>query len=223
MARKKFDLSTLPESPNLHFEQALWGSGMAHVAGIDEAGRGSLSGPVCAGAVVLPNVEGLLGALDGVRDSKQMTLKQREYWFVEIQAAALSYGVGFASAAEIDEVGIVPATRLAMMRAIAQLKPAPKHLLIDAVSLPGAGLPETSLIKGDARSLSIASASVLAKVSRDRVMVKMAEKYPGYGWKNNKGYGTKQHKAAIEALGATDVHRMSFRPMSQADHKINLG
>jgi ribonuclease HII len=212
MPRTKFDLSLLPQQPNLHFEQILWGSGLAHLAGIDEAGRGALAGPVCAAAAILPNRPDLLGLLPGVNDSKQMSAQEREYWASQIQTIATSYGVGFASAAEIDEVGIVPATRLAAMRALAQCRPAAQHLLIDAISIPGAGLPETSLIKGDARSLSIAAASVLAKTARDACMREMDASFPAYGLAQHKGYGTARHLKAIETHGACREHRKSFAP-----------
>jgi ribonuclease HII len=215
MPRKKFDRSLLPESPNLDFERALWVQGLAVVAGIDEAGRGALAGPVAAGVVVLPDSNGIEGKLAGVRDSKQMSRKQREDWFKVIRAEAAAFQVGFGWPEEIDELGIVPATRLAAMRALAKLKNPPQHLLIDAISIPGAGIGETSLIKGDQRSLSIAAASIAAKVTRDAYMVEAAEKYSGYGFAAHKGYGTAAHCMAIQRFGPCKIHRMSFAPIRQ--------
>ena len=212
MPRQKFDLTLLPQRPNLHFEHILWGTGITRIAGIDEAGRGALAGPVCAAAVILPNRPDLIRLLDGVNDSKKMSVQQREFWVERIQRIALSCGVGFAGAGEIDEFGIVPATRLAAMRALAQCRPGAQHLLIDHISLPGAGLPETSLVKGDARSLSVACASVLAKTARDAKLRALDEKYPDYRLAQHKGYGTAQHLATIEAHGPCDEHRLSFRP-----------
>ena len=217
MPRKKFDLSQLPEAPNLHFEQGLWLAGVAHIGGIDEAGRGALAGPVSAGVVILPNRPDLLETLHGVRDSKQMTHKARVVWAEVIRDTAVCAEVGFAQADEIDEIGIVPATRLAAMRAIAQLSPPPAHLLVDAIKIPGAGLPETTLIKGDRRSLSIAAASILAKVARDLLMEELDAEYPGYGFAHNKGYGTSMHRAAIETLGPCKIHRYSFAPIRQEE------
>jgi ribonuclease HII len=219
MPRKKFDLRLLPQRPNLHFEQALWGAGVAHIAGIDEAGRGALAGPVCAAAVILPDRPDLITLLEGVNDSKQMSRGEREHWAGEIRVVAVCFGVGFASPAEIDELGIVPATRLAAMRALAHCKPGPGHLLIDHIRIPGAGLPETSLVKGDARSLSIASASVLAKTARDAHMRELDAKFPAYGLAQHKGYGTAGHLAAIEAHGACAQHRMSFAPFRLEDEE----
>jgi len=217
MPRKKFDLSLLPPAPDLTYEQGLWQAGVGIVAGVDEAGRGALAGPVSAGVVVLPNREDLPQLLEGVRDSKQMRAKERSYWAGQIESVALACQVGFAGPEEVDELGIIPATRLAVMRAIARLPQLPGHLLIDAISIPGAGIPETSLIKGDRRSLSIAAASILAKVQRDALMVEADEQYPGYGFAAHKGYGTAQHRAAIEELGACPIHRMSFAPLREDD------
>ena len=210
---RKFDLSLLPPSPNLDFEQELWQSGIKYVAGIDEAGRGALAGPVAAGVVILPNEPDVGKDLHGVRDSKQLTAKAREQWYEVIFQTALSCQVGFASAEEIDEISIVPATRLAAIRAIAKVNPAPQHLLIDWISIPGAGLPETSLVKGDMRSLSIACASIMAKVKRDKYLRQMEDTYPGYEFISNKGYGTAKHRAAISELGVCTIHRQSFAPM----------
>jgi ribonuclease HII len=213
MPRKKFDLSLLPEVPNLEFERVLWKAGTAVVAGIDEAGRGALAGPVAAGVVILPDSQELPARLHGVRDSKQMSHKQREAWLEVVSGEAVAWQVGFAWPEEIDEVGIVPATRLAAMRALAKLGQTPGHLLIDAISIPGAGIAETSLVKGDRRSLSIACASIAAKVTRDAYMVAADAKFPGYGFAAHKGYGTRKHRRAIKHLGPSEIHRMSFSPM----------
>ncbi|TAK13190.1 MAG: ribonuclease HII [Anaerolineae bacterium] len=210
MARAKFDRALIPPAPTLHFEQALWAAGLPRLAGVDEAGRGALAGPVAAAAVILPPDPNLIHTLHGVRDSKEMPAKARTRWAEAIRNTATAWGVGFAEAEEIDDLGIVPATRLAAMRAIAQLRPAPQHLLIDALSLPATGLPETSLIKGDARCLSIACASVMAKTARDAHMRTLDARHPGYGWAANKGYGTAAHRRAILALGYTVAHRRTF-------------
>lgn len=211
--RKKFDPALLPPSPNLEFEQPLWSDGTAYIAGIDEAGRGALAGPVAAGAVILPQSPTLAEALNGVRDSKQMTPEARQQWAVIIQETAVTSAVGYASAAEIDEIGIAPATRLAARRAIDQLNPQPQHLLIDYIRLPEIELPQTSLPKGDARSLSIACASVLAKVGRDMLLCQLDEHYPLYGFAQHKGYGTAMHRSAIETHGGCNLHRYSFAPL----------
>lgn len=219
MPRKKFDLSTLPPAPNLDFELPLWQSGLVHIAGIDEAGRGALAGPVAAGIVVLPNRPDLQEILAGVRDSKQMTAKAREEWAAEIKQIAVTWQVGFTGPKEIDEIGILPATRLAILRALEKLPAPPEHLLVDALSIPDAKIPETSLIKGDRRSLSIAAASVLAKVSRDKLMIEMAVNYPLYGFDQNKGYGTAAHRQAILDSGPCKIHRFSFAPIRQDDEE----
>jgi ribonuclease HII len=217
MPRKKFDLSTLPPTPDLKFEQDLWQAGVEIVAGIDEAGRGALAGPVAAGVVILPNLPDLLNKLQGVRDSKQMSAKDRRYWACQIEDISSASQVGFAEPGEVDELGIVPATRLAAMRAIARLPQLPQHLLIDAISIPGAGIPETSLIKGDRRCLSIAAASIIAKVRRDEYMCQVDEQYPAYKFAAHKGYGTAMHLAAIEKFGPCPIHRLSFAPMRSDD------
>lgn len=210
MARR-FDLALLPSAPDFSFETSLWASGVERVAGVDEAGRGALAGPVAAGAVIFPPVAGLEAQLNGVRDSKQMTPKAREEWVRRLPELAMAWGVGFASAHEIDSIGIVPATRLAIGRALQALQTPPQHLLVDFLHLPEWNLPQTPLIKGDARSLSIAAASVLAKATRDALLREMDREYPGYGLALHKGYGTQAHFAAIERLGPASVHRRSFK------------
>jgi ribonuclease HII len=207
---RKFDLQLIPVSPDLRFELPLWSAGLKLVAGLDEAGRGALAGPVAAAAVILPANPEILPLLQGVRDSKQMTPAQRQVWTERLHVQALCYGVGFASHQEIDVCGIVPATRLAMQRAISQLALAPDHLLLDFLDLPGSQLPQTSLVKGDRRSLSIAAASVLAKTARDELMRQLDVQYPGYGFAVHKGYGTLAHRRALQALGPSPVHRATF-------------
>jgi ribonuclease HII len=202
-------------NPTLAVEFALWQQGVSLIAGLDEAGRGAWAGPVSAAAVILSPAADLIERLRGVRDSKQMTARQRAFWAEKIREAALAWGVGFASCTEIDEIGIVPATRLAMRRALQRLELAPEHLLIDALRLPEVALPQTAVIKGDASILSIAAASVLAKTERDAWMVKLECDYPGYGFARHKGYGTAAHRAALESLGACAEHRMSFKPLRE--------
>ena len=202
-------------TPGLEFELPLWESGRLLVAGLDEAGRGAWAGPVSAGVVILPADPEIGQHLSGVRDSKQMTPRQREYWAEEIKALAAAWQVGFSSQEEIDALGIVPATRLAMRRALSGLNLVPQHLLIDALLLREVELPQTALIKGDSRSLSIAAASVLAKVARDAQMVEFENPYPGYGFSRHKGYGTGLHRTSLESLGPCALHRRSFRPIRE--------
>jgi ribonuclease HII len=205
-----FDVSLLPPDPDLSFEQILWQAGIIDVAGIDEAGRGALAGPVTASAVILPQKEGLSELLKGVRDSKQMTPSEREIAREQISEYAKCWGVGFATSDEIDQVGIVPATRLAARRAVECLSLPPSHLLLDYLFLPEVTIPQTALIKGDCRSLSIAVASVLAKTSRDALMRELDQTYPGYGFATHKGYGTRAHREALQRLGPSPIHRLSF-------------
>ena len=199
------------DPPTLDFEQILWQSGLRYVAGFDEAGRGALAGPVAVGAVVLPPDPQLARTLDGVRDSKQMTRQQRETWAERLKSVALAWQVKFSSAEEIDRFGIVWATRLAASRALEKLEILPDYLLLDfRLDLPEASIPQTAIVKGDQLSLSIAAASVLAKTSRDALMCVMDTKYPGYGLKQNKGYGTLTHRYALAHRGYSPFHRKSF-------------
>ncbi len=205
-------------SPDLRLEKRLWRSGLENIAGMDEAGRGALAGPVTVGAVILPNVPRLSstlrqaqgGALSGVRDSKQMTPPQRARWAAILRKIARAWSLGWASADEIDSLGISAATRLASERALAALPLLPNHLLTDFRLNPDTDIPLTSLVKGDQKSLSIASASVLAKTARDAVMCELDEQYPGYGLARHKGYGTIVHREAIERLGHSPIHRKTF-------------
>lgn len=203
-------------TPSLDYETHLWSQGYRYVAGLDEAGRGAWAGPVVAAAVVLPPDEpDLWRRLAGVRDSKVLTPARREVLLEVIQQHALALGVGAVAPAEIDTLGIVPATHKAMTLALERLSLPADYLLIDHVLLPGVPLPQHSLSKGDSHVLSIAAASILAKVSRDRVMVKLEAKFQGYGFAQHKGYGTAQHRAALEVLGPCPVHRLSFAPLRQ--------
>jgi ribonuclease HII len=218
--RHQLNPAEIPALPDLRFESDLWARAIRHVAGVDEAGRGAWAGPVSAGAVIFAPSADLPAQLPRVRDSKQMPAAEREYWAVEIRARALAWGVGFASPAEIDALGIVPATRLAMTRALEQLSPPPDYLLIDALLLPEQPTPQMSLIKGDARVLSIAAASVLAKTARDALMTQLDEHYPGYAFARHKGYGTAAHQLALRTCGPCPAHRFSFAPVRDlAEHK----
>jgi len=200
--------------PTIQFEQIWWQRSFDFVAGVDEAGRGAWAGPVTAGAVILPQIEDLENLLAGVRDSKQMSARQRDVMLDKIKAVAVAWTVGWATNVEIDMVGILPATRLAMERAVVCLQPAAQALIIDAVNLPAAALPQESMKFGDQLSLSIAAASICAKVYRDRWMQAADCLYPGYGFARHKGYGTRQHQEAMAELGVCELHRFSFRPMA---------
>lgn len=210
---RRLDPLLIPASPDLTFESALWQAGINLVAGIDEAGRGAWAGPVAAAAVILPAESTVANRLQGVRDSKQLSAGQRSSLAEVIKRSALAWAVGFASAAEIDQFGILHATRLAMARAIDILVQSPHHLLIDALFLPEIAVPQTALLKGDQRSLSIAAASILAKTARDALLIQMDETYPGYGFGLHKGYGTLLHRQALAKLGCSPEHRMSFAPL----------
>lgn len=182
-------------------------NGCRVICGIDEAGRGPLAGPVCAAAVILrPDTE-----IEGLNDSKKLTEKKRELLFPIIKEKAAAYGIGFASEQEIDEINILNATFLAMKRAAEQLSVQPDLFLVDGNQKPRIGdVPEVTVVKGDAKSMSIAAASVLAKVSRDHYMLEMAEKYPQYDFEKHKGYGTKLHYEKIAEYGISPIHRRTF-------------
>ena len=187
-------------------ENSLYAEGYQAICGVDEAGRGPLAGPVCAAAVILP--KGL--ELPGLNDSKKLTDKKRRELFPIIKEQAIAYGIGFASCEEIDEINILQATYMAMERAIAQLEGKADFALIDGNRAKDFGLPVRTVVKGDSLSASIAAASVLAKVTRDDIMLEMAEKYPEYGFEVHKGYGTKAHYEALRAHGHSPIHRMTF-------------
>ncbi|MEP7133447.1 MAG: ribonuclease HII [Chloroflexota bacterium] len=199
--------------PDIFFETQLWQSGLKYVAGLDEAGRGALAGPVSVGAVILSNDKTLLSStLSGARDSKQMTPRERERLAIQIKEVALNWGVGFATAQEIDLQGIVRATRLAAIRALRKFSLSPQYLLTDfRLELPQLEISQTSLVKGDARCLSIACASILAKIERDALMRQLDLKHPGYGLGKHKGYGTQAHRSALKRMGPSKIHRRSFR------------
>ncbi|MEE8121662.1 MAG: ribonuclease HII [Anaerolineales bacterium] len=202
-------------TPDLVLEMALHNDGIAIIAGIDEAGRGAWAGPVVAAAVVLPlERSNLKSELDGVRDSKLLSAHQRSHWAGIILETATTIGVGQATAGEVDTLGLIPATRSAMIRAIYELDPSPDHLLIDHILLPESELPQTALPRGDAIVLSISAASIIAKVTRDNIMIEIGERYPGYGFPRHKGYGTSVHREALAALGPSPVHRRSFTPIA---------
>ncbi len=215
----RFDPSLIPASPNLEIEMALWKADVPHLAGIDEAGRGALAGPVAAAALILPPDPSIIRHLAGVRDSKQLTPHQREGWSIKLPRLVLSCGIGFASPAEIDRYGIVPATQLAAERALASLSVWPQHLLLDYLFLPNTDIPQTSLIKGDARSLSIAAASILAKTARDALMSELDTRYPVYGFSVHKGYCTARHVEALERWGPSPIHRHTFQPVTTLESR----
>ncbi len=206
--------------PTLCHELPFWQAGLRCLAGLDEAGRGAWAGAVYAAAVILPDRESILEELDGVRDSKLMTPMQRDNWTGIIQEKVLTWGVGSASHLEIDRMGILPATQLAMQRALESLKKTPDHLLLDAVLLRNIDLSQTALIKGDRICLSIACASILAKVSRDREMIRLDQEYPGYGFAGHKGYGTSRHRQALRENGACPIHRKSYAPVRLCQEKL---
>lgn len=217
--RKKFDTDLLPSLPNLSFEINLWEQGCKQVAGIDEAGRGAWAGPVFAAAVIFPWHTQIIEQLAGVNDSKKLSKSQRLACAIRVRNIALAWGIGSASASEIDTNGILPATRLAMQRAIADLQTQPQHLLIDYLAIPDNHLPQTPLVKGDARSLSIAAASILAKTARDSAMSALGKLYTGYGLEKHKGYGTSFHRRQLEILGPSPIHRITFKPLKSLFHK----
>lgn len=190
------------------WERTLWRIGFRRVAGVDEAGRGALAGPVVASAVVLPPDF----PPDGIDDSKRLTAAQRDAAYDRIMAGALAVGVGTADNEEIDRVNILQATKQAMVQAIGALQPSPDFLLTDAVEFPSV-LPLWALIKGDHRALAIAAASIIAKVTRDRLMVRYHAQYPGYNFLLHKGYGTPEHLTMLRTFGRCPIHRQSFRPV----------
>ncbi|MDI3338118.1 ribonuclease HII [Defluviimonas aestuarii] len=196
-------------NPDLSFETAAQTRGLQNVAGVDEVGRGPLCGPVLAAAVRLDPA----CIPDGLNDSKKLTARRREALFEAIMASA-DVAVGEASVAEIDEHNILRASHIAMCRAVAGLAMVPDHLLIDGNLIPrGLTISAEAVVKGDSRSMSIAAASIVAKVLRDRIMVDLAQQHPGYGWERNAGYPTKDHLEALRNLGVTPHHRRSFKPV----------
>ena len=202
----------MPTRPDWSAERLLWKQGYLRVAGVDEVGRGPLAGPVIAAAVVFPP-SFRTRLLPGLRDSKQLTAKARERLAPQVRRFAAGVGIGSASPAEIDALGIVGATVAAMSRAIRQLPQSADHLLVDALRLECDGLPCRPIIHGDALCSSIAAASIVAKVARDSLMVELDALHPGYGFARHKGYPTAEHRAALERLGPTPLHRRSFAPV----------
>ncbi len=190
------------------FEEELRQQGFRYIAGIDEAGRGPLAGPVVAGAVILPEDF----YLPGIDDSKKLSEQKREEYFDRIKMDAIAVGVGIIDAAEIDRINILEAAKKAMLAAVIQLEPNPDYLLIDAVKLE-TPYPSESFIKGDARSITIAAASIIAKVTRDRLMKEISRKHPEYGFSSNMGYGTTEHLEALKQHGITSYHRKTFAPV----------
>lgn len=190
----------------LFFEKNARNNGFFHIAGIDEAGRGPLAGPVMAAAVILP--VGI--TITGVDDSKKLTPDKREKLFDIIMTQALSVGVGIATPADIDRINILQATRSAMLAAVRNLSPPPDYLLIDGITAIDSKIPQITIKKGDSLSLSIAAASIIAKVTRDRLMIEMDAQYPGYGFAGHKGYGSAAHMNAIKRLGPSPIHRLTF-------------
>ncbi|SHE78907.1 RNase HII [Ruegeria intermedia] len=196
-------------TPNFELEQALIAQGFRRIAGVDEVGRGPLAGPVVAAAVIL-NPQDIP---EGLNDSKKLTARRRLALDADLRARA-EYAIAEASVAEIDDLNILYASHLAMERAVAALKPAPDYVLIDGNLIPkGLTVPAQAVVKGDAKSVSIAAASILAKTWRDQVMVDLAQQHPGYGWETNAGYPSKQHREALQNLGVTPHHRRSFKPV----------
>ena len=192
----------------LRYEKDLYSKGISLIAGVDEVGRGPLAGPVVAAAVILPqNCK-----IKGLNDSKKIPKKNHEEIFQAVKENALAIGIGIMDNQVIDQVNIYEATKLAMREAISQLEPQPEHLLIDAMKLD-LPIPQTSIIKGDANSLSIAAASIVAKVTRDQMMEEFDCEYPGYDFTQNAGYGTANHLAGLHKLGVTPIHRRSFEPV----------
>jgi ribonuclease HII len=202
--------------PTSEHEAQFWAQGFHHIAGLDEAGRGPWAGPVFAGAVILPHAATRRMYLAGVQDSKRISRNRRETLARQILTTAIAVGVGHATVAEIDALGIVPSTRLAMERALASLSISPQALLIDALTLPKITLPQKAFPYADALSLAVASAGIIAKVARDAWMCDVAEdQYPGYGFARHKGYGTRLHQQTLDRLGVCELHRKSFRPIAE--------
>jgi len=208
------------KTASLMHERQYYAQGIRHIVGMDEVGRGTWAGPVTVGAVCLPIADAKLSTvLRGVRDSKVMTPKQRTLLSERIKETAVAWGIGSATSGDVDELGIVPATKLAMQRALQDLakrtpKFVPDCLFLDSLLWPEMKkIPQVSIVDGDARSLSIAAASVIAKVWRDNLMVELAKEFPNYDFEQHKGYGTAKHQAALKAYGPSPLHRMSFAPV----------
>lgn len=206
------ELPNIYQRPSFVEEEALLARGIRLIAGVDEVGRGSIAGPVVAAAVIMPdNLKALW--LDEVRDSKQLRPAKREILANHIRKTAVSFGVGVVNQRLIDNIGIVRASKLAMKLAINRLSPGPEHLLIDYLYLPEVPLPQKGITDGDCRCFSIACASIVAKVARDKMMIRLDRHYSGYRLAENKGYCTEEHLAGLSRLGPSPVHRRSFQPV----------
>ncbi len=208
----------MPKRPSFRIEKTVWSEDVTLVAGVDEVGRGPLAGPVAAGAVILPVGQRAVGRfrfLKHVNDSKQLTHEQREEIAPLIWENAVAAAIGFVSVETIDRIGIAEASRQAWLTALGDLPVRPQHILTDAFPLHACKLPQTNIIGGDGLSLSIAAASIIAKVARDRLMAERDADFPGYGFEHNKGYYTPEHVSAIFELGPCDFHRRSFSPVKE--------
>ena len=210
--RRKAILAELAEEERLetllNYEKSLYARGIELIAGVDEVGRGPLAGPVVAAAVILPK----LCKIKGLNDSKKIPKSKHEAIYNQVMKEAVAVGIGIKDNYVIDDVNIYEATKLAMIEAIEKLNPQPEHLLIDAMNLD-LPIEQTSIIKGDANSLSIAAASIIAKVTRDKMMADYEQEFPGYAFAKNAGYGTKEHLSGINKFGVTPIHRRSFEPI----------
>jgi len=210
----------------LSHERELWEKGLTLVAGVDEAGCGPLAGPVVAAAVVFPRawlISGLYTKLRGLNDSKQLSEQQREKFYSTLtEHPKIRYAIASVDVAMIDQINIRQAAWRAMDLALAQLQPKPQHVLVDGLRIKWLSYPQTALVEGDAKSYSIAAASVLAKVTRDRLMAEFDQVYPGYGFAQHKGYATPQHYAAINELGPCPIHRRSFSPFRPVESELDL-
>ena len=205
--------------PTFNIEFELYDNGYKLVAGIDEAGRGPLAGPLVAGAVIFPRyLDSNLTWLENVQDSKKLSPKIREIALNHITSNAIDIGIGLSYPHEIDKVGIVKANKLAMLRSVGNLKTKPDYLLIDFVTLEDINIPYCSITHGDSKSYSIAAASIVAKVERDRILNTADDLYPGYGFRHNKGYGTPEHIRLLKQLGRSPIHRLSFHPVNLMKH-----
>jgi ribonuclease HII len=209
--------------PDFRFESELLKSGLTRIAGVDEAGRGPLAGPVVAAAVVFPAdwlLSGLPEGLQGINDSKQLSAGTREALYAGLMSRAeIGRGIARVEAEIIDEINILQATHRAMNLALAKLNPPPQHVLVDGLRVKTLDFPQTPIVSGDALSFSIAAASILAKVTRDRLMAEFDREYPGYGFSGHKGYGTARHLAALKERGPCPIHRRSFAPLRPAPAK----
>ena len=214
----------LPAIDRFAFERELLQRGVTLLAGVDEAGRGPLAGPVVAAAAMLPAEwieSGLPPALEGLNDSKQLTARQRERFFQELTSCGgVTFAIARMEADQVDEFNILQATHRAMNEALAALAPSPQHALVDGTRVKTLRFPQTPIVKGDARSYSIAAASVLAKVTRDRLMEEFHERWPAYGFAEHKGYGTARHRAALAEHGPCPIHRRSFAPLKQPEAQL---